>query len=281
MNSGLHEDTLPGGLKVRCRHAGEARVVNDQVQLYFRHGVKVQPGATVVDAGANIGLFTMVVHERCGGDIDIYAVEPMPASLEVLRSNVERARSDRIHVLACGLGAEAGDAVFTHYPHHSQLSTLYGSAAEERELEDQLTQAFLRNVNELPVPHRWVGLLPQAVRKPLMRAMVARSFRDVEQVPCTIRTLSDIVRDHAIERIDLLKVDVEKAELEVLRGIAEADWPKVQQVVMEVHDIDGRLAAITDLLERNGLVHVLAEQEPALRGSNVYGLYASRAPLAG
>ena len=280
MSRGLHEDSLPGGMKVVCRHEGEARVVNDQVQLYFRHGVTVQPGATVIDVGANIGLFTLVVHERCGGDIDIYAVEPMPASLEVLRSNVARARSDRIRVFACGLGATRGTAVFAHYPHHSQLSTSYGSAAEERELTEQLTQSFLRNIDKLPAPHRWVGLLPTPLRTPLMRAMVARSFRDVQQVPCEIRTVSDIVQEHGIDRIDLLKVDVEKAELEVLKGVDAADWPKVQQVVMEVHDIDGRLRAITELLEQNGLVHVIAEQEPALRGSNVYGLYAARTPLA-
>lgn len=112
-----------------------------------------------------------------------------------------------------------------------------------------------------------------------MRALVARSFRDVENVQCEIRTVSDIVREYDVKRIDLLKVDVEKAELEVLHGIAASDWPKVQQVVMEVHDLDGRLQAITDLLKGNGLGNVIAEQEPALRGSNVYALYAARGPL--
>ena len=280
MKRRLREDSLPSGMKVVCRHEGEARIVNDQVQLYLRHGVTVQSGATVVDVGANIGLFTLVVHERCGGNIDIYAIEPMPASLEVLRSNVARAQSDRIRVLACGLGATRGTTVFSHYPHHSQLSTSYGSAAEERELTEQLTQAFLRNIDKLPAPHRWVGLLPAPLRTPLMRAMVARSFRDVQQVPCEIRTVSDIVEEHGISRVDLLKVDVEKAELEVLNGIAASDWPKVQQVVMELHDIDDRLREVTELLKHNGLVHVIAEQEPALRGSNVYGLYAARTPLA-
>jgi hypothetical protein len=112
-----------------------------------------------------------------------------------------------------------------------------------------------------------------------MRVLVARSFRDVEQVRCDIRTVSDIVEEYNIKRIDLLKVDVEKAELEVLKGIASSDWPNVQQVVMEVHDLDGRLQAITALLKNNGIANVIAEQEPALRGSNVYALYAARGPL--
>jgi FkbM family methyltransferase len=281
MNRELHEVTLPGGMKVDCRRESEAVLVSEQVQLYFRHGVNLQPGATVFDVGANIGLFTLLVHERCHGDVDVFAVEPIPASLEALRRNVARLGSNRVRVLACGLGASRGSAVFSYYRHHSTLSTAYGATTDEQELSEQLCQSFLRNLDQLPVPLRWVlRWLPPSLRLRLMRALVARSFRNVEQVPCEIRTVSDIVEEYDVKRIDLLKVDVEKAELEVLNGIAACDWPKVQQVVMEVHDIGGRLQAITDLLMRNGLGNVIAEQEPALRGSNVYALYAARGPLA-
>jgi len=279
MNRGLHEVTLPGGVTVDCHRESEAVLTSEQVQLYFRHGVNLQPGATVVDVGANIGLFTLLVHQRCHGDVDVFAVEPIPASLEALRRNVARLGSDRIRVLACGLGASRGSAVFAYYRHHSTLSTAYGATSDEHELSEQLVQSFLRNMDELPAPQRWVRYLPSSLRLRLMRAMVARSFREVEQVRCEIRTVSDIVQEYGIKRIDLLKVDVEKAELEVLNGIAASDWPKVQQVVMEVHDLGGRLQAITDLLKRNGVGNVIAEQEPALRGSNVYALYAAREPL--
>lgn len=36
--------------------------------------------------------------------------------------------------------------------------------------------------------------------------------------------------------MSLLKIDVERAELEVLQGLDGADWSRVQQVAMEVHD---------------------------------------------
>jgi FkbM family methyltransferase len=280
MNRELHEFTLPGGMTIDCRRESEALLVSEQVQLYFRHGVNLQPGATVIDVGANIGLFTVLVHQRCGGDVDVFAVEPIPASYEVLRRNVARLGSNRIRALACGLGASRGSAVFSYYRHHSTLSTAYGGTTDEQELSEQLCQSFLRNIDELPATLRWVlRFLPPSLRQRLMRVLVARSFRDVEQVRCDIRTVSDIVEEYNIKRIDLLKVDVEKAELEVLKGIAASDWPNVQQVVMEVHDLDGRLQAITDLLKNNGIANVIAEQEPALRGSNVYALYAARGPL--
>ena len=46
------------------------------------------------------------------------------------------------------------------------------------------------------------------------------------------------------EKIDLLKIDVEKGELEVLNGIEDADWPRIHQIVMEVHDLDGRVGMV-------------------------------------
>lgn len=35
-------------------------------------------------------------------------------------------------------------------------------------------------------------------------------------------------------RIDLLKIDVERAELQVLQGVAAHHWPAIRQVAMEV-----------------------------------------------
>jgi hypothetical protein len=48
----------------------------------------------------------------------------------------------------------------------------------------------------------------------------------------------------AFRRVDLLKIDVERAELEVLNGIEQSDWSKIKQVVMEVHDTDKRLEKV-------------------------------------
>ena len=44
--------------------------------------------------------------------------------------------------------------------------------------------------------------------------------------------------------MDLLKIDVERAEKEVLQGILPSDWPKIRQVAMEVHDVDGGLQTV-------------------------------------
>ena len=57
-----------------------------------------------------------------------------------------------------------------------------------------------------------------------------------------------------VDRIDLLKIDVEGCELRVLRGVDDADWPRVAAVSAEVHDVDKRVAHVVALLESKGFV---------------------------
>ena len=54
----------------------------------------------------------------------------------------------------------------------------------------------------------------------------AKNLR-IERFACQLKTLSEVIRESQVERIDLLKVDVEKSELDVLAGIDEDDWPKI------------------------------------------------------
>lgn len=75
--------------------------------------------------------------------------------------------------------------------------------------------------------------------------------------------------------MDLLKVDVERAELDVLRGISDGDWPKIRQLVMEVHDVNGALSAVRELLSIKGNFSMcVVEQDTQLAGSTLYNLYA-------
>jgi hypothetical protein len=73
-----------------------------------------------------------------------------------------------------------------------------------------------------------------------------------------------------------LKVDVEKAELDVLHGIAVEDWPKIRQVVVEVHDLDRRIETATRMLTAAGLRRVSVEQPPTLKDTNIFTIFATR-----
>eukprot|EP00746_Dinoflagellata_sp_MGD_P066957 gnl/MRDRNA2_/MRDRNA2_27671_c0_seq1.p1 gnl/MRDRNA2_/MRDRNA2_27671_c0~~gnl/MRDRNA2_/MRDRNA2_27671_c0_seq1.p1 ORF type:complete len:128 (+),score=19.80 gnl/MRDRNA2_/MRDRNA2_27671_c0_seq1:88-471(+) len=64
-----------------------------------------------------------------------------------------------------------------------------------------------------------------------------------------------------LNRIDLLKLDVEGDEENVLEGLDDPTWGKIQQIIAEVHDVDGRLQRILGLLKRHGFFEVRVKQQ--------------------
>jgi FkbM family methyltransferase len=72
-----------------------------------------------------------------------------------------------------------------------------------------------------------------------------------------VTTLHNIVVENSIQRIDLLKVDVEGAEYDILFGCPAKTLAKVQRIVMEYHEFDGekrRHLDLIHLLEEHGFV---------------------------
>ena len=98
---------------------------------------------------------------------------------------------------------------------------------------------------------------------------------DGEPVVCRMTTVSRFLAEQRVETVDLLKIDVERAEFDVLGGIETSDWPRIRQVVAEVHDFEGRLMKMKGLLEAKGF-RVFAEQEEMMRSTDVHVVYAVR-----
>src|SRR5262249_30617890 len=145
-----------------------------------------------------------------------------------------------------GLASVSGEASFSYFPHASVLSGRFADDGTERETVRTFLLAQLDPGGRSPAEQDLEDLLNERLER--------RSFA------CPMKTLSEVFRETGVEQIDLLKVDVEKAELDVLQGIADEDWPKIRQVVAEVHDFDGRLQEIVGLLARQGF-EVVSEQD--------------------
>jgi FkbM family methyltransferase len=73
----------------------------------------VEPGDTVFDVGANIGFFATLLSRWAGPDGRVFAFEPEPANLGMLRGNLEANDCDNVRVVPCALGAEPGAATFS------------------------------------------------------------------------------------------------------------------------------------------------------------------------
>jgi hypothetical protein len=58
-----------------------------------------------------------------------------------------------------------------------------------------------------------------------------------------------------------VKIDVEGSEWNVLEGIAEEDWPKIRQFVVEAHDVDGRVEKMRSVFENRGYRTVVSQED--------------------
>jgi hypothetical protein len=103
----------------------------------------------------------------------------------------------------------------------------------------------------------------------------AEDRHHLSYMECTTVTLSTLIRETGVDRVDLLKIDVEKAELDVLAGIEEPDWPKIQHLVIEVHDIGGGLQQVRTMLRGHGF-RVDTCQENRLSETDMHLVFATK-----
>ena len=257
-------ETLPNGLRVMCQNRGELEHFYDDIfekRVYAKNGIRLDEDSCVLDIGANIGLFSLFVQEHFPG-ARVYSFEPAPTLYRILRLNTAR-YGRRVRCFNLGMSDQPGQAVLTFYPQSSGMSSFHPDEAEERRnltavLENEARQGVEEVERLMPYLDEYLGVRLKA-----------------EQVPCRLSTVSTFLREQGIERVDMMKIDVQKSEGEIVRGIDGDDWPRIRQLVMEVHDADGQVAEISALLGERGF-RVEAEQDDLYQGSDIFNLYAIR-----
>ncbi|MFJ2211768.1 FkbM family methyltransferase [Streptomyces sp. NPDC101062] len=224
-DTGLRRVELETGVWFWAPHEAEARWQYEEMfQEGCYHDVELRPGALVLDVGANIGLFTYFVRRVCP-TARVRAFEPMPHPRAALRRNLDlHDLGDGVTVEECALGARREASVpFVYYPRAPGNSTRY---PEQKELQIEVLS------REGP---------PDYVRA---------HYSGID-VPVRVERLSSFLT--LGERVALLKIDVEGAELDVLKGIDAGHWPLIDQVMLEVQDVEGRLDQVRALLAAHGL----------------------------
>ena len=258
---------LPDGSPVAHLNKNETDYIYNEIfvlQAYLRHGITIRDGDRIVDAGANIGLFT-VFASRLARDLRIVSFEPNPAAFACLKANAH-AWGATVTCLPSGLSYENRSADLTFFEGLSLLSGFYADAATEREV----VKTYVFNQQAASGTDEQ---LAAAIGDVIDERLHART------VSAQLRTLSSVIAEEGIDRIDLLKINVEKSELDVLRGVRAEDWPKIRQLVIEV-DQRENLEPITTLLEAHGF-ETLVEQDPLLRKTDLCYVYAIRQSRTG
>ena len=219
---------LPGGMTVATLDRTEAERLYEKVfirRVYLQHGIELPQRACVLEVGADVGLFSILV-DQMSPDARIVAVEPSPDGEWAFALNAE----------IYGLNAELVDCVV-------------GAASEAS-------------------PD---GSTPSRVR-PASAVWVSRR----------LRTVSELLREHDLQRVDLLKISVSHGEHDVLAGVEAGDWERIHQVVVEVQGDATDLEHAIQLLEQHGFDVSVAPDEPSddRGGRIVVGIRTPVVPVA-
>ncbi len=198
--------TTTGGRRLRALHALLRAAAP---RLWFLEdelvglGALVAPGATCVDVGAAHGLYTWSFAALAGPSGSVHAVEALPGRGRVLDAGARLLGAASVTVHHAALGERAGAAVMS-VPVRSAV-TVPG-------------RAFLTD------GARGLG--------------ANEEFGRHRELPVQVTTIDDLVAGWGLERVDVIKADVEGAELAVLRGAREVlrrDRPVLLLEVEERH----------------------------------------------
>jgi FkbM family methyltransferase len=154
----------------------------------------LSPGAVFLDVGAHIGYDSLRASVEVGNGGKVISFEPNPRTLEQLRGNIAASHATNVTVEPIACTDK------------EQTLTLYDSTQEGNSGASSLS---LRNADETGQ-----GALP---------SYTVRG-----------RPIDSVVRELALPRLDVIKVDVEGAEYLVLLGLRETLLRFHPKVVMEV-----------------------------------------------
>jgi phthiocerol/phenolphthiocerol synthesis type-I polyketide synthase E len=206
-------------LSVIDPHARDTQYIYDEIFVagIYRHPkMKIPPGSVLMDVGANIGLFDLWAHSEYRPKA-IYAYEASPQTYRYLQDNVKRLVDPaitQVHTVNRAVASTAGKTLTLHQsPLVSGISTL---------------------LEKGQVP--WVKQLSDS--------------KEIVTHQVTTTTVSAEIATHKIERIELMKIDVEGYFMEVLNGIEPADFARIQNFVIEIDYADEAGAHASDVARK-------------------------------
>lgn len=230
---------LPNNMRIFALNEREASFLYQELFIdncYFQFPVVLKPGDRIIDVGANIGLFAIQANSFCS-DLEILTFEPLPEVYEILNKNME-AHGINAKTFCYGVSDKNHTAMFTYFPDYSIMSGEFANAQVGRSvLEEHATKCFIDDF----------GRPPETAKK-LASAALGTLLQKPLHIQVPVFTLSHIFSYEHIDAVSLLKIDTEGSELTILNGIAESDWKKIDQILIETHDLDSPVTKQVELL---------------------------------
>lgn len=193
--------------------------------------ILISQARVALDLGANTGVYSLIA-TQISPTVRVFAVEPSPANVARLRTNLRLNSETRVAAVEVAVGAAEGTLDFT-VPADGSLSDV-ASAVD----------AFSRS-------HYGIKYTTILV---------------------TQTTVDRLVDDHGLDRIDLIKLDVEYFELDVLQGAGTTLTRFGPVVLAEVFDYDVLVGDKPELQDR--IAPDSSAQVEAFMSSHGYTFFA-------
>lgn len=190
----------------------------------------VKPGMVVIDVGANLGEVSLAAARRVGISGHVYAFEPMDSQFACLIDNIN-------------------------------INEIKQITPEKKGLSDQGGVASIYSVS---------GVFKDGTKHVGLGTLYPSSERSIPSGEIELTTLDEYCSVKGVERIDLVKIDVEGAELAVLQGGVGALQRFKPYLIVEIqpgttHSAGYRPEDIVNLLKTLGYSFYIIGRKAKLR----------------
>ena len=117
---------------------------------YEKGEVELKEEDWVVDAGANIGMFSLFASKKVGDKGKIFSFEPVPATQKLLKRNIELNGLKNVEVVPFALGEKKGELSFSIFPESLECSSGFFDNEGSRETVSQTTLDAFVEENRIP-----------------------------------------------------------------------------------------------------------------------------------
>eukprot|EP00434_Breviolum_minutum_P008017 symbB.v1.2.007072.t1/scaffold422.1/size209270/1 len=230
--------------RIYGRSSGEVQFIFREIAEEHCYGLlqNLPSNSIVIDGGLNLGIFSLILSQRWSGDgsLTVLAFEP---AIETYHLAIKNLRNHQVHVIEHGNGstwdddshlAEAGT------PSNGVVVHCFQMALSDHDGEDQLCYFPYLTSSSTLAKHR--AAKDEAQKSGCFDRRLVEIFfaqERLEDVRCVrLSTVLQFMERRCPgicgQEISLLKLDIEGAEDEALRGL-EKFWPRVKRLAVEVH----------------------------------------------